>query len=133
MNKLTKRQLNFIDELFTSGGDETAAGKRCNLSPVLYHKWLSTKAFADEIARRSDLAKQASKILLSQYLTVAAAKLVALTGSDKEETARKACLDILSLNSDEAAVDEETTAESPLPKISPQTASKLLKVLAEDS
>lgn len=131
MNKLTKRQLKFVDELFKSGGDEAAAGKSCEISPALYHKWLNTKAFTDEITRRGDSAKRASKILLAQYLTVAAAKLVALTGSEKEETARRACLDILSLNNDEAGSDDEMPTEAPLPKISPQTASKLLKVLAE--
>ena len=131
MNKLTKRQLKFIDELFKSGGDEASACARNNISAAVYRQWLNQKAFTDELVFRSDSAKRASKILLTQYLMVAAAKLVELTGSDKEETARRACLDILSLNNDEVAADEEMPTEAPLPKISPQTASKLLKVLAE--
>ena len=133
MNKLTKRQLNFIDELFKSGGDEAAVCLSNNISAAVYRRWLNQKAFTDELVFRGESAKRASRILLTQYLTVAAAKLVALTGSDKEETARRACLDILSLNNDEVAADEEMPAEAALPKISPQTASKLLKVLAEDS
>lgn len=133
MNKLTKHQLKFIDELFKAAGDEASICASNNISAALYRRWLNQKAFTDELIFRSDSAKRASKILLTQYLTVAAAKLVALTGSEKEETARRACLDILSLNNDEAATDEEMPVEAPLPKISPATASKLLKVLADDS
>ena len=133
MDKLTKRQLKFIDELFKSGADEASARDRNNISDTLYRQWLNQKAFTDELIFRSDCAKRASRILLSQYLTVAAAKLVALTGSDKEETARRACLDILSLNVAEAVSDDETPAEAALPNISPRTASKLLKILAEDA
>ena len=133
MNKLTKRQLKFIDELFKSGGDEASACAKNNISDTVYRRWLNQKAFTDELIFRSDCAKRASKILLTQYLTVAAAKLVALTGSDKEETARRACLDILSLNDAETASDEEMPTDAPVLNISPQMASKLLKVLAEDS
>ena len=131
MNKLTPRQLKFIDELFRTGGDEAAAGQSCNVQPGLYQKWFSTKIFTDEITRRCDCAKRASRILLTQYFTVAAAKLVALTGSEKEETARRACLDILSLNNEASEIDDETPTEESVPNISPAIASKLLAVLAE--
>ena len=131
MNKLNKRQLDFIDELFRAGTDEASACAKNNISGALYRQWLNQKAFTDELIFRGESAKRASRILLSQYLTVAAAKLVALTGSDKEETARRACLDILSLDNGRQADDDETPAEEPQLNISPETASKLLKVLAE--
>lgn len=131
VNKLTKCQQNFIDELFKSGSDEASVCAKNNISDTLYRRWLNQKAFTDELIFRGGCARRASRILLTQYLTVAAAKLVALTGSDKEETARRACLDILSLNDTKTASDDEIPTETPALNISPQTASKLLKVLAE--
>ena len=131
MSKLTPRQLKFIDELFNSGGDEAAACAKENINAAMYRRWLSQKTFTDEIAGRIESAKRASRILLTQYMTVAAAKLVALTESEKEETARRACLDILSLNNEDSAIDDETPAEEPVLQISPAIASKLLAVLAE--
>ena len=69
-------------------------------------------------------------------MPLAAAKLVKLTEGDKEETARKACLDIISLpmanGTDMPKQITDSTAE--LPKgFSSGMAGKLLKFLAEQS
>ncbi|MBL7107448.1 MAG: hypothetical protein ISS77_07575, partial [Phycisphaerae bacterium] len=57
----------------------------------------------------------------------AAAKLVELTQSDKEETARKACLDIISIESGESEGLGEQVDEERIPD---GMTSKLLAVLA---
>ncbi len=66
----------------------------------------------------------------------AAAKLVGLTGSKKAETARKACLDIissprLSATKSQGAVKPEAAGGQEGGQLSAETASKVLGVLAE--
>jgi hypothetical protein len=133
---LTAKQLQAIDDLFESGGDEAAVLTKHNIKRKDWQRWQSDKDFNDAITARLESAKQQSRIILAKYLPVAAAKLVHLCGSDKEETARRACLDILTLhkgqspqddNSDELA-DAQQTAE----QIDSATASKLLAALAEN-
>ncbi|RKY23980.1 MAG: hypothetical protein DRP62_04830, partial [Planctomycetota bacterium] len=75
-----------------------------------------------------------SAALIARYAPLAAAKLVQLTGSEKEETARKACLDIISL----PTLAAKKTSQSNPDKIGKhreqmpeQTASRLLAALAE--
>jgi hypothetical protein len=46
---LTKKQLEVIDDLFDTGGDETAVLQKHNISHKLWQKWLSCKDFSDGI------------------------------------------------------------------------------------
>ena len=55
---LTKKQLEIIDDLFESGGDETAVLQKHNIPRKLWAKWLADKDFADEIADRLESAKR---------------------------------------------------------------------------
>ena len=135
MKSLTKKQLLVINDLFDEGGDETAIRQKHNISQALWQKWQSDKHFNDEIAGRLNSSKRQSQIILAKYIPLAAAKLVELCGSDKEETRRKACLDILALQSgsiaktndtDESADDEEKTP------LDAETAAKILAALAEN-
>lgn len=132
---LTKKQLEAIDDLFESGGDESAVLQKHNITRKDWQKWQSDKDFNDAIAARLESAKIQSRIILSKYLPIAAAKLVQLCGSDKEETARRACLDILGFRSKIAAEangddDEETQGQTET--LDPATASKILAALAEN-
>ena len=75
-------------------------------------------------------------MLIARYSLVAAAKLVQLTESEKEETARKACLDIIELPHQDTTKDQsgKTDGEKEkLPELSDEKASRILAVLAEDS
>jgi hypothetical protein len=132
---LTKKQLQAIDDLFESGGDEAAVLQKHNISREDWQKWQSDKDFNDAIAARLESAKIQSRIILAKYLPVAAAKLVQLCGSDKEETARRACLDVLGMRkaiAAEANADEdEETQENP-ETLDAATASKILAALADD-
>ncbi|MFA5291607.1 MAG: hypothetical protein WC496_01085 [Phycisphaerae bacterium] len=131
---ITKRQLIILDELFETGGDESAVLKRHNISRKLWAKWLAEEDFADEIAARMDALKRQSGMLISKYAPFAAAKLIELCGSENQETARKAALDIINLHRSQTqdTPDNEPPALPKLPSISPETASKLLSVLAEN-
>jgi hypothetical protein len=129
---LTKKQIEIIDDLFETGGDETAVLKKHNIEREDWQKWLADKDFADCVAARLEASKRQSRIILSKYLSVAAVKLVQLCDSENQETSRKACLDILGLQHDQLSkADTGQPAES-LPSLDPATASKILAVLAEN-
>ncbi len=95
MSQLTKKQLKIIDEWVKSGGDEIEISTKYGISYRQWVKWLNNKSFSREIAGRIELARRRSQLLMAKYIPLAAAKLVELCGSDKEETRRKACLDVL--------------------------------------
>jgi len=131
---LTKKQLEVIDDLFESGGDESAVLEKHNIPHKLWQKWQSDKDFNDAVTDRLESSKRRSRIILAQYLPVAAAKLVQLCGSDKEETARRACLDVLGLRNriaDAANGDDDENPQEPSETLDPATASKILAVLAD--
>ncbi|MDD5134934.1 MAG: hypothetical protein PHP01_05940 [Phycisphaerae bacterium] len=132
---LTKKQSQAIDDLFESGGDEAAVLTKHNIRRKDWQKWQGDNDFKNEITARLESAKRRSRIILAKYLPVAAAKLVHLCGSDKEETARRACLDILELRNKiaaEANADENEDAQESAEQIDPATASKLLAALADE-
>jgi hypothetical protein len=130
---LSEKQFKVINDLFEAGGDESAVRQKHNISYRLWHKWLNDKNFTDGIARRLESSKRSSQILLAQYNSLAAAKLVQLCGSNNAETSRKACMDILELEAGLKQVSQTSTNEPVEPEraIDPVTASKLLAALAE--
>lgn len=142
---LNKRQLAIIDELFRGELDEQAVLDKYKVSRRLYNKWLADDSFTGEFDRRIDAAYRQSAILIARYAPLAAAKLVGLIGSDKEEVVRKACLDIISLRDARCNVqssnlnvqrstfnNQDCQPDSPASPLSPATASRLLSALAED-
>ena len=150
--KLKPRQFAVIDELF-NGDDEQAVLDKYKVSRKLYNKWLADSNFTGEFDRRIDAAYRQSAVLIARYAPLAAAKLVQLTESDKEETARRACLDIISMHDTQCHVERSETSgyrgkyhpqpdSSASPQndpdllaspLSPQAASRLLSALAEES
>jgi len=131
---LSKRQLKLIDELFESGLDEASVLSRNGVSTKLFRRWLSDETFSAELQFRIDSARRQSRLIIARYAPVAAAKLVALTESQGQETARKACLDIISLPFTDGKNDDKQDSES-IPageELSPQLASRLLAALANE-
>jgi hypothetical protein len=136
-NQLSKKQLAVMEDLFSGELDERAVLQKHKISRNVYSRWLAEGLFASEFDRRIASAHRQSAAIIAKYAPLAAAKLVQLTESDKEETARKACLDIISLP---ALLDkkmtqptEPQTAESQRQQqITEQTAGRLLAALAED-
>jgi len=134
-NKLSQRQLDVIEDLFAGELDEQAVLERHRVNPRLYKKWQADDAFIKQFERRIAAAYRRSAALLARYAPIAAAKLVQLTQCDKEETARKACLDIISMQTPLSAPPRPKAADPDVPEQSPtlsdQTASKILALLAE--
>ena len=96
--QLSKKQLSVLADLFSGQGDEQAILDKHKISRDTYKKWLTNDNFIEEFNIRVTLAYHQSRALIASYSSLAAVKLVQLTESGKEETARKACLDIISLS-----------------------------------
>ncbi|MCD4830775.1 MAG: hypothetical protein K8R02_03080 [Anaerohalosphaeraceae bacterium] len=133
MKKLTKKQLIVIGELFESGGDEAGVAKKYKVSNKLMRQWLKQKEFQEELAYKFASANRQSRLLLAKYIPLAAAKLVELCASEKEETARKACLDILTIHLPKniSQKNEDKSVEQESEGLSSNLSSKLLAVLAD--
>jgi len=134
--KLSKRQLAVLEDLFSGELNEQAILNKHKLSRERYNEWLADEAFVEHFDRRIASAYRQSAALIARYAPLAAAKLVQLTESDKEETARKACLDIISrclIPDTQYSSGIERRASRIEEPLSEQTASRLLAVLAEQS
>ena len=136
--QLTKRQLAVIEDLFAGELDEQAILDKYKLSRELYNKWRNDDSFTEQFERRIADAYRQSTVLIARYAPVAAVKLIQLTESEKAETARKACLDIISMpiltaNRKTPPSEEPQPADTQQPALlSAQTAGRLLAVLAEE-
>jgi len=136
--QLTKKQLALIEDLFSGELDEQAVLDKHNVSRNLYNEWQSDDNFVEQFDRRIAGAYRQSAALIARYAPLAAAKLIQLTESEKAETARKACLDIISMpiataNKKSHSDGEPQPSDTPQPaSLTEQTASRLLAVLAEE-
>jgi hypothetical protein len=138
LKKLTNRQLAVIEDLFAGQLEEQEILDKYRLSRRLYNKWRNDNTFNGQLEKRITQAYQQSAVLIARYAPVAAAKLIQLTGSDKPETARKACLDIISMpvqTANKKAKTSEITQPDNIQdsfSLNSKTAGKLLAVLAEE-
>ena len=96
MKRLSRKQLAVIEDLFAGELDEQAVLDKYNVSKRLYNRWLADDRFIQQFNEHICRAYRQSQFVIARYATLAAAKLVQLTDCEKAETARKACLDILS-------------------------------------
>jgi hypothetical protein len=133
-----------IEDLFAGQLDEQAVLAKHGLGRNTFNKWLTDEAFRQQFDQRIESAYRQSQLIVARYAPLAAAKLVELTNSDSQETARKACLDIISLRASHAILpkpDSDEGRQVPstqdssalhLPQLSDETASKILSALAEE-
>jgi len=134
----SKRQLAVIEDLFAGELDTQAVLEKHKLRRQLYDKWQRDEMFIEQFDARIAAAHRQSAALIARYAPLAVAKLVQLTESDKAETARKACLDIISFPSQSAEkpptpVGPKSTSENNSNRLSEQTASRILSALAREN
>ena len=134
---LSQKQLAVLDDLFNSDLDEQAVLEKHKVRRSTYDRWLANKIFAERFKQYVNGLMRRSELLMAKYSQLAAAKLVELTASGKEETARKACLDIISLpritaNRPEEADKAKKGSDQRAEQLSAATASRLLAALAEE-
>jgi len=130
---LTPRQLKVIDDLFGGKYSEVEVMKKHKISKNIFNKWASDSLFIKELEFRVESSRRQSEMIIARYAPAAAAKLVALTESDKEETARKACLDIITqpFEGKDRIGDDEMESPVHTDNMTQQTATRLLEALAK--
>ena len=128
---LAKKQLEVLEDLFTGHMSEAEVLEKHKVSRYIYTKWLNDGNFIEYFYQRIKGFSMQSSLIVSRYAPVAAARLVELTESEKDETARKACLDVISMP--EKIVEGRSDKEDGVKlDISDETASKVMKILADD-
>jgi hypothetical protein len=132
---LNAKQLAVIDDLFEDKKEQEIL-KTHNLSRKLYEKWLADESFNRQLDRRTEWEYRRNEIILARCVREAMSNLMELTKSTQAETARKACLDIITMRANlsegvQASNDNRKPQTESLP-FSPEAAGKLLGVLAEE-
>ncbi|MGB2861776.1 MAG: hypothetical protein WBC05_00495 [Sedimentisphaerales bacterium] len=134
---LSARQFAVIEDLFEGEQEQTILGKH-NLSRKLYNKWLADESFNDQLDWRVAWEYRRSEFILARKAREAVSDLVGLTKSKQPETARKACLDIITMRANRLVGTPATPGDNPTPpasdtpELTPETAGKILAVLAEE-
>jgi hypothetical protein len=132
---LSKKQRAVIEDMFKNGLSEHEVLEKYKIHPCRYRDWLENGLFTQEINNRIESAMRQSKLVMARWLPLAAERLAQLTISEKDETARKACLDVISLHTPEAeqktAQNAQTVQAKEIKPLPPEMASKLLAALAE--
>lgn len=130
---LSKKQLAVIDDLFDGVMSEAKVMKKHTLQKHVLRRWLVSEAFTNELDLRIESAQRQSELVIAQYAPTAATKLVDLTSCEKEETARKACLDIITMRDGHPAAGtcdrKDTVAKQT--DLDTETAGRILAALAE--
>lgn len=134
--RLTKKQLSVLDDLFLSDMSVEQVLQKYNVTTSVFNKWQADETFAAEYDSRIASLYRQSEFIIAKYSGLAAAKLVQLTESKSAETARKACLDIIQLpklltKKQPAPAEAEADSENQTQQLSPETAGRILTVLAE--
>lgn len=127
MPKINSRQRRFLNEILDKRVPIDNAIEIVGIDERLLCAWFATPAFLEELARRIEFITKRADMLISQHRLTAVEKLVTLTSCEKEETARKACLDIIELTT-EKNTQQQT---EPTPQLSPELAAKLLSIIAD--
>ena len=136
---LTTKQSQIIEDLFTGNIEFEDVLKKHGISQRTYCRWLEQENFALEYKRRLKLSEHLKELILARYTPSAASGVARLTVAQKEETARKACMDIINHPDIKAKIQSqikkppEKEEQDPLPDLEPEVVSKLLTVLAESS
>jgi len=133
---LSAKQLAVIEDLF-EGKKEQEILEKHKLRRKLYEKWLADEGFNRRLDRCAEWEYRKSAFKLARSARDAVSKLAGLTESKQAETARKACVDLITISANRSAGGSATKADNPAPppespNFSPETAGKLLALLAEE-
>ena len=135
--QLTKKQIQVIDVLFKNVKEESEILQKLNVSWMMYNKWFADEIFAEEFNNRIAAEKKRAAAYIACSASKAIDNLVTLSGGTSE-TARKACLDLIALQSQAITQPQPQPqapeqSDSPKSDLSPETASRILAALAEEN
>jgi hypothetical protein len=148
--KLSKRQLDVLADLFDGQLTEREVLDKYKVGRNLFSRWISDETFVEQFDMRIAAAYRCSAAAIANRAKLAVDKLIELTKSQKTETARRACLDIIEMSRRQAGLDEpsgrdaapgiksgslpdpDNNIEPAFNSLSEQAAGKLLAALAEE-
>ena len=133
---LNAKQLAVIEDLFAGESEEHAILKNHNISRKLYDKWLTDEGFIEHLDRRMVWEYRRGELMLARFVRKSVSNLMDLTKSKQSETARKACIDIITISGNCLSCRQSAQVDNPAgsPEAQPftsETAGRLLSVLAE--
>lgn len=134
--RLGRRQLVLMDDLFAAESEEHRILEKHRIGRQVFRRWLAGGEFREELNERVAGGYRLSALFLARSAPLAAKKLMNLTDCDKVETARKACIDIITMRPQILPSTEGPTFDGDakdLPPIPSQAASRLLAALAEEN
>ncbi|MCI0498291.1 MAG: hypothetical protein L0Y36_01230 [Planctomycetales bacterium] len=135
-NRHRRRQQRLAEAWCGEGVSLADAMNRCGVSAATLRAWMDDAGFEQAIRLQLRIRQQEGRIIIGRSAPKAAEKLTGMLQlNDKEETARKACLDVLSLGGQfERQVQEALagTDSGTAEKLPDATAQKLLRALTED-
>jgi hypothetical protein len=134
-DSLTEKQLAVIDDLFDGSLDDDAIIQKHGITADVFYDWLCDDLFKYQLDAKIRHSRTHAEMILAKYAPFAAARLIALTDSEKEETARKACLDIISFFTSIKKTDDtgENPDEQDDMKLAPGVAEKIWAILADEN
>ena len=131
---LSKKQRGVLFDLFSGHFTVEEVLEKRKITRRTYQKWHAQEYFAAEFKRLLELAQNEHQLVFARYAPDIAMKLVTLTTAEKEEIARKACMNVI-VNHDCKAKNKSENApkppEEPIRELPPELASKLLTALTE--
>jgi hypothetical protein len=141
LKPLNAKQLAVIDDLF-KGKKEQEILEKHNINRKLYYRWLADENFKRWIDMLIGWEYRLNEMILAREVRQAVTNLIKLTESEQPETARKACIDIITMRDN---LPSGKSSDNPIalpadnPKLlpesmnfSPETAGKVLAVFAEE-
>lgn len=135
---LSREQRDVIDGLFDGDMEEKEILKKYGVTRRTYSRWFRDEKFCGEVAVRMECARRHSELAAMRDAAKASGILVKLAEGKQSETARKACMDLISLNAKAAAEkDKKRAEEGKVDVVSyhgcrPEAYAKAMAVLAED-
>ena len=134
---LSKKQRGVLEDLFSGGLTVQEVLEKWKVTRRTYYRWHAQEFFAAEFKRLMNLTRCESELIFARYAADVAAKLVNLTFAEKDEIARKACMDVINYPNRRAKNHVESkklpiTEPEPEP-LPPEVASRLLAALANEN
>jgi hypothetical protein len=132
---LTKKQKSVLEDLFSNRLDLQEVLEKWKVKRQTYYKWHAQEYFAAQFNLRLNLAQREPEVIFARYASNVAERLVGLTVSEKAETARKACMDVITHPDRKAKKQSESKTlpvEEPPGPLPQEVASRLFAALADE-
>lgn len=128
--RITHRQ-NQVLHALAEGQTASEICRKMGVKPGNLKRWMKTDIFRAELAGRIEASRQMGNVLLTRCMPEAAVKLAGLMEAENPETARKACVDVLKLQTLLTHRQMRHREKKPS-EIDSKLAERLLKILTAD-